>query len=223
MALLVIGLVISVFPVAVSCETPEVEGWTLMVDKGPIAGNPDLVEYVWNTTRPPYGQYDKIAVRRVVRADGEAGEGVVFLLPGTWSSGEQMIHMRKEGISYGIPNANRSILLYLATRGFDMYVLDYRTHFVPHNVTDLSFMFNWGWNAWMGDIEAAVDLVKTVSGASKIYIGGTKLTASIYPEQYGICNIQESIHGIQPADQTTRIGRLPYSIRIIRILHHSTP
>jgi len=173
MALLVIGLVISVFPVAVSCETPEVEGWTLMVDKGPIAGNPDLVEYVWNTTRPPYGQYDKIAVRRVVRADGEAGEGVVFLLPGTWSSGEQMIHMRKEGISYGIPNANRSILLYLATRGFDMYVLDYRTHFVPSTETDLSFMLEWGWEAWMGDMKAAVDLIKTVSGVCKIYIGGS--------------------------------------------------
>jgi len=97
----------------------------------------------------------------------------VFLLPGTWSSGEQMIHVRKDGTQYGIPNANRSILLYLATRGFDMYVLDYRTHFVPHTETDLSFMLNWGWDAWMGDIKAAVDLIKTVSGACKIYIGGS--------------------------------------------------
>jgi len=173
MALIAIGLIISVFPVTVSCEPPEVEGWNLTVDGGSIAGNPDLVEYVWTTSRTPYGLYDKIAVHRVLRADGEAGEGVVFLLPGTWSSGEQMIHVRKDGIQYGVPNANRSILLYLATRGFDMYVLDYRTHFVPHTETDLSFMLNWGWDAWMGDIKAAVDLIKTVSGACKIYIGGS--------------------------------------------------
>jgi len=172
-ALIVIGLIISVFPVTVSCEPPEVEGWNLTVDGGSIAGNPDLVEYVWTTNRTPYGLYDKIAVHRVLRADGEAGEGVVFLLPGTWSSGEQMIHSRKGGIQYAIPNANRSILLYLATRGFDMYVLDYRTHFVPNTETNLSFMLNWGWDAWMGDIKAAVDLIKTVSGACKIYIGGS--------------------------------------------------
>jgi pimeloyl-ACP methyl ester carboxylesterase len=172
MALLVIGLVISVFPVAVSCEPPEVEGWTLTVDGGPIAGNPDLVEYVWNTSRPPDGLYDKIAVRRVVRADGEAGEGAVFILPGTWSSGEQLVHVRKDGIQYGIPDADKSIVLYLAKRGFDVYTLDYRTHFVPHTVSDHAFMLNWGWDAWMGDMKASVDLMKTVSGVDKIYIAG---------------------------------------------------
>jgi pimeloyl-ACP methyl ester carboxylesterase len=172
MALIVIGLVISMFPVTVSCEQPEVEGWTLTVDEGPIEGNPDLAEYVWIANRTPYGLYDKIAVRRVVRADGEAGECVVFILPGTWSSGEQLVHIRKDGVQYGIPNANSSILLYLAKRGFDVYTLDYRTHFVPHTVTNHSFMLNWGWDAWMGDMKAAVDLMKNVSSVSKIYIGG---------------------------------------------------
>jgi pimeloyl-ACP methyl ester carboxylesterase len=172
MALLVIGLVISVFPVTVSCPPPEVEGWTLTVNRGPITGNPDLVEYVWTMNRPPYGLYDKIAVRRVVRSDLEVGEGVVFILPGTWSSGEQLVHVRKDGVQYGIPDANKSILLYLAKRNFDVYTLDYRTHFVPNTVTDLSFMLNWGWDAWMGDMKAAVNLIKTVSGVSKIYIGG---------------------------------------------------
>jgi pimeloyl-ACP methyl ester carboxylesterase len=171
-ALLVICLVISVFPVTVSCEPPEVEGWTLTVDRGPIAGNLDLVEYVWTTNRPPYGLYDKIAVHRVVRADGNAEEGVVFILPGTYSSGEQMIHARKDGIQYATPNENYMIVLYLAKRGFDVYVLDYRTHFVPHTELDHAFMLNWGWDAWMGDIKAAVNLMKTVSGVCKIYIAG---------------------------------------------------
>jgi len=172
MALLVIWLIISVFPVNVSCEPPEVEGWTLTVDRGPITGNPDLVEYVWVANRTPYGLYDKIAVHRVMRSDLTMGECVVFILPGTWSSGEQLVHVRKDGIQYGIPDADKSILLYLAKRGFDVYTLDYRTHFVPHTVTDHSFMLNWGWDAWMGDMKAAVDLMKNVSGVDKIYIGG---------------------------------------------------
>lgn len=144
----------------------------MTVDGGTIAGNPDLVEYVWNTSRPPDGLYNKIAVHRVLRADGEAGEGVVFILPGTWSSGEQLVHVRKDGIQYGIPHENHSITHYLANRGFDVYTLDYRTHFVPHTVTDHEFMLNWGWDAWMGDMKAAVNLIKTVSGVSKIYIAG---------------------------------------------------
>lgn len=172
MALFVIGFVISVFPVTVSCEPPEVEGWTLTVNRGPIKGNPDLVEYVWNTSRPPYGLYDQIAVRRVMRSDLTAGGSVVFILPGTWSSGEQLVHVRKDGVQYGIPDADKSILLYLAKRGFDVYTLDYRTHFVPHTLTNLSFMLNWGWDAWMGDMKAAVDLIKNVSSVDKIYIGG---------------------------------------------------
>ena len=163
----------------------------MTVKRGPITGNPDLVEYVWTTNRPPYGLYDKIAVHRVLRKDGKAGEGAVFILPGTWSSGEQMIHVRKDGIQYAIPDANIIIPLYLAKRGFDVYILDYRTHFVPADPTlDHGFMLNWGWDAWMGDMKAAVDLIKTVSGVCKIYIagesfgGGAALNyASVYWEE----------------------------------------
>jgi len=162
----------NIVPVTVSGETSELEDWTLTVDKGPIADNPDLVEYVWTANRPPDGLYDKIAVHRVVRADGEATEGVVFILPGTWSSGEQLVHTRKDGKQYGVPSENHSITHYLANRGFDVYTLDYRTHFVPHTVADHEFMLNWGWDAWMSDIKAAVNLTKTVSGVSRIYIAG---------------------------------------------------
>jgi pimeloyl-ACP methyl ester carboxylesterase len=170
--LISVGLVISVLPASAFCKAPKVEGWTITVNRGSITGNPDLVEYVWTANRPPGGLYDKIAVHRVVRADGKFGQDVVFILPGTLMSGEQIIHMRKDGVQYVIPNENYSIALYLARRGFDVYTIDYRTHFVPFAESDQAFMLNWGWDAWLGDIKAAVNLIKAVSSVCKIYIAG---------------------------------------------------
>jgi len=161
--------------------------WTEMLKGGPIAGNPNIEETVWQMTRAPWGPYDKIGLRRVSHKTLES-KGVVFLLPGTWSNGEQLVHVRKNGVQHTVPNENHSILHYLANRGFEVYTIDYRTHFVPHTELDHSFMINWGWEAWIGDMKEAVNLMKEYSGVSKVFIAGESFgggAAMNYAAMYG--------------------------------------
>lgn len=168
------------------CVGTSSEGWNLTVDGRGIKAYPDLREYVWTTNRPPYGPFDKIALHRLVNPSLES-KGVVFILPGTWSSGEQLIS--NPPTDMWTMFENYSLAKYLANRGFDVYSIDYRTHFVPiiFNTSQLSFMTDWGWDQWIGDIKAAVDLAKCVSGAERIYLAGESfggMAAMNYASQY---------------------------------------
>ncbi|MEM3586784.1 MAG: alpha/beta fold hydrolase [Candidatus Jordarchaeaceae archaeon] len=147
------------------------EGWNLTIEGRGVKAYPDLREYVWTTSRPPYGPFDKIAVHRILNPKLES-KGVVFILPGTWSNGEQLVSNPPED-SWTMFE-NHSIAYYLANRGFDIYSIDYRTHFVPIylNTSQLSFFANWGWDQWISDIKEAVKLAKALSGAQRIYLAG---------------------------------------------------
>ena len=170
--------------------------WTLVANARLIKAYPDLREYVWqkNTTIPPNGQYDKIGLHRLVNT-GTTIKGVVLMLPGTYLSGE--------GWTSNPPTDNftktekDSQAMYWANRGFDVYALDYRTHFVPTNLnsTQLEFMANWGYDQWISDIKEAVNKVKEVSGAKKIFIAGFSFGgfASMY---YSTKYWQEDLKGI---------------------------
>ncbi len=90
-------------------------GWQTTVEHRTIAGNPDLFETAWQTARPG-GAYDKIAVHRYA---GVNPRKIAFLyLPGTNMNGE-----------LALTDERYNLWLYLAHRGFDVYALDYRTHF----------------------------------------------------------------------------------------------
>ncbi|MEM2143790.1 MAG: alpha/beta fold hydrolase [Candidatus Jordarchaeaceae archaeon] len=147
------------------------DGWNLTVDGRGFSFYTNLREYVWTTSRPPYGPYDKIALHRLVDPNVKS-KGVIFICPGTYSNGEQLLS-NPPGSLFNV-SENYSIAPYLANRGFDVYSIDYRTHFVPPtmNKSELSFMANWGWDQWISDIKAAIDLTKKVSGADKIYLAG---------------------------------------------------
>ncbi len=79
-----------------------------------------------------------------------------------------------------------------------MYVIDYRTHFVPTNINDtsqLSFMADWGWDQWISDMKEAVDKAKEVSGATKMFIAGQSFggnAAIFYASKYW----QQDVQGI---------------------------
>jgi len=62
----------------------------------------------------------------------------------------------------------------MANRNFDIYAMNYRTHYVPWELESeqLSFMADWGWDTWVGDLKEAIDLVKKISHSQKIYIAG---------------------------------------------------
>ncbi len=147
--------------------------WTLIANGTAVKGYSNLTETVWqkNANLPPNGPYDKIGLHRLVKT-GITPKAVVFINPGTYMSGEQLIS--NPTTSNFTLNENSSQAIYWANQGFDVYAIDYRTHFVPNtlNSSQLSFMQNWGWDQWISDIREAVLKTKDVSGAYKIFMAG---------------------------------------------------
>ncbi|WP_338603257.1 alpha/beta fold hydrolase [Sulfolobus tengchongensis] len=147
------------------------EGWKIVKSYVPVIGNETLMESVWKLKRKG-SPYDIISLHKVSVKDG--GNYAVLVLPGTWSSGEQLVSISWHGVHYTIPDYRKSIVLYLAKNGFNVYTIDYRTHFVPPYLRDkqLSFMRNWGWNSWISDIKECVNFIKKDSDQQKIFIAG---------------------------------------------------
>jgi pimeloyl-ACP methyl ester carboxylesterase len=201
--LIILGFCIFITPsIACHCKKPkEEDDWTLIHDGRHVKLYPELREYVWETERPPFGDYDKIALHRLVKKCIQP-EGVVFLLPGTWSNGEQLTSNPLD--DYWTHDEDHSFGFFLANRNFDVYAIDYRTHFVPQELDpeDLSFMADWGWDQWIGDIKKAVELAKEVSGVEKIFIAGDSFggsAASNYASMYW----KEDLKGILLRDGGT--------------------
>ena len=182
------------------------EGWTLINDARTVKASSDLREYVWqkNASMTPNGQYDKIGLHRLVKT-GTTPKGVVFVLPGLFGSGEKLIS--------NPPNDNFTMTenysqpLYWANRGFDVYSIDYRTHFIPSNfnASQLSFIADWGLEQFFSDIKESVDKAKDVSGVKKMFMAGQSMGgnwAQYYAAQYG----QDDLRGIillDPSGRTT--------------------
>jgi hypothetical protein len=171
--LLVLGLLITpilmLIPVAAAAD-----GWTLVTDARGMKAYPDLREYVWqkNASMPPNGQYDKIGLHRLVKT-GITPKGVIFMTNcPMWGTGEGRIS-NPPGDNW-TKYENFSQAIYWANRGFDVYAIDYRTHFVPNtlNASQMSFAANWGWDVWISDIKEAAEKVKEVSGSKKFFISG---------------------------------------------------
>jgi pimeloyl-ACP methyl ester carboxylesterase len=179
--------------------------WTLTQYARAIKAYPDLEEYVWqkDALMQPNGPYDKIGLHRLVNTDTTT-KGVVLMLPGTYLSGEGWIS--NPPTDNFTKTENDSQAMYLANRGFDVYALDYRTHFVPTNLnsTQLGFMASWGYDQWMSDINEAVNKVKEVSGVNTIFIAGFSFggrVAMYYAAKYW----QQDIKGIILLDGGTNI------------------
>jgi pimeloyl-ACP methyl ester carboxylesterase len=158
---------------AIPESTAASDNWTLVNDGRGVKAYPNLREYVWqkNATMAPNGLYDKIGLHRLVKI-GSTPKGVLFICPGTWSSGEQLISNPPNDTWTKYENYSQPI--YWANRGYDVYAIDYRTHFVPitMNASQLSFMANWGWDQWISDIREGVLKTKELSGASKVFMAG---------------------------------------------------
>jgi pimeloyl-ACP methyl ester carboxylesterase len=168
-ALFVVGFAV-IAPAVETCAASD--GWTQVAVRS-LKAYPDLEETVWQKVpiMPPNGPYDKIGLHRLVKK-GIKPLGVLFILPGTWSNGEQLTSNPPEDPWTKYENYSQAI--YWANRGFDVYAIDYRTHFVPIDLTQdqLSFMAEWGWDQWISDIKEAVNKAKEVSGAKRIYLAG---------------------------------------------------
>jgi pimeloyl-ACP methyl ester carboxylesterase len=179
--------------------------WGLVNDSRLVKGAPNLREFVWqkNATTMPNGPYDKIGLHRLVNT-AVAPKAVVFMLPGTYLSGEGWIS--NPTTDNFTKTENDSQAIYLANRGYDVYAFDYRTHFVPTNLnaSQLSFMANWGYDQWISDIKEGVNKAKEVSGVDKIFLAGFSFggRATMY---YASKYWQEDLKGIILLDGGTNL------------------
>ena len=162
--------------------------WSLVTEGRALKAYPDLREYVWqkNASRAPNGPYDKIGLHRLVKT-GITPKGVVFMLPGLYSSGEKLVS--NPATDSFTKTENDSNCIYWANKGFDVYTIDYRNHFIPMNFnkSQLSFTADWGIDQFMSDIKEAVDKTKEISGAQKVFMSGISwggILAQFYAAKY---------------------------------------
>jgi pimeloyl-ACP methyl ester carboxylesterase len=216
--LLIMALMVTAIPIIIpSTKAANDSAWTLVTDGRGIKSYPDLREYVWqkNASLAPNGAFDKIGLHRLVSAS-IGPKGVIFINPGAWGSGEQLISTLPESNFTASENSSQPI--YWANRGFDVYSIDYRAHFVPANATtnQFSFMLNWGWDQWISDTKEAVDKAKQVSGVNKVFMAGisfggdtTMNYASVYWKQdlRGIILLDPTFNGTQGNPIVTNIGK----------------
>ncbi len=240
--ILVVSFVVFPFPLVDSIAKSDDE-WIITIDGESLELIPELEEYAWVLERPPYEIWDKIGLHRLVKT-GEEPIGVIVIFPGTSSSGEQLIsedyYLRyiaaidadEEKVNeIREKRKSHSITHYLALRGWDVYTMDYRTHFVPNTYTqdDLKFMAEWGWKMYMEDAELVIDKVKDVSGADKVFLGGESF-GGMAAMNYASMHWEEDLDGIVLLDGGTGgkqsisdmlMGMLP--IEIPSLLLHLFP
>lgn len=137
--------------------------WTQTVKDRPVSPRSPIVESVWTASRPPNGEYDRIALRRFVKPGLAGTERPVFMyLPGTNMNG-----------AAALTEERHNLWIYLASRGIDVYTMDYRTSAVPENPpADLSFMQGWTYGAFVEDIAEAVAQARQISGRDRVFLAG---------------------------------------------------
>ena len=196
---LITAMVIAAIPILIPTSKADAKSdWTLVTNGRALKAYPTLQEYIWqkNANMAPNGPYDKIGLHRLIKAD-VTPKGVIVMLPGTYGSGE-MLTSNPTTDNWTLTE-NESQAIYWANRNYDVYAMDYRTHFVPDNLnplppasinsTQLSFMANWGWDQWMSDINEVVNKAKIVSSSPVVFLAGmsfggraTMNYATIYPQ-----------------------------------------
>lgn len=160
--------------------------------------DPNMKHYMWETTRPPYGPWDKIALHRYVRQPDQWDDDpyapapdrrkVFFVNPGTWDRGYQ-----------SEMNPTTSQFWYFAGQGYDFYSISFRTEYIPNFAQDqfatfglanvLAATSGWTYGVFREDIKACVEFAKQISRAKQIFMGGVSrggthmfIYASKYPQ-----------------------------------------
>lgn len=130
-------------------EQPQVANWQLTTD--------NATETVWTTPVAPFGPFDYIGLHRFKPAQPN-GKVIVFA-PGATANGE--LYTDDESADFR---------LYLAHRGYDVYSLDYRTHFIDPLPDDLSSLNHWDSSHFVSDLHLAVQQAERVSRVERVYL-----------------------------------------------------
>jgi pimeloyl-ACP methyl ester carboxylesterase len=144
--------------------------------------DPELKHFIWETDRPPYGPWDKIALHQFVKQKhnwdanpylpSRDPRKVLFIIPGTWDRGAP------KG-----SNPNVSETWFFAAHDYDVYSIEFRTGYIKPNLAYEQFVqfglgevlkgtADWTYGAFREDIKACIELAKRISGAKKLFLAG---------------------------------------------------
>jgi pimeloyl-ACP methyl ester carboxylesterase len=148
-----------------------------------VPGVPGIYQWRFEASVGP-SPYDRIALHRFAQGPSarQRHDLTVLYLPGTNMNGEIALYDPR----YSFP-------VYLATRGVDVWALDYRTHFVASTATpgEISDLFKrWTNEEFASDITAAASFILKQTGSQKIFVAGFSrgvsfayLFTALHPQQ----------------------------------------
>lgn len=120
------------------------------------------------------GEYDTITVHRILSDESERQRKAMMLLPGTGLNVETLYLPRS------VTNAvadDYSPLIHLAAEGIDAWSADYRGSDLPSDITDFSFMADWGLATATSDMQLAIRFARLIrlfsgNGYDRLIVGG---------------------------------------------------
>ena len=145
------------------------------IERIPLVGN--VAHYRFDV-RVGAGEHDVIRMHRIVRERApwipETGHRGVFLVPGDgWGFEANFL---AGTTAPEIPD-DRNLAVFLAEGEIDVWGLDFRWTLVPGDVTDLSFMADWGLGTGLADLDLALAVARSVraltgSGLDPVHLVG---------------------------------------------------
>lgn len=161
--------------------------------------DPELKQYTWETSRPPYGPFDKISLYRFVRQRPHWDEypyrpskdprKVLFIIGGTWDP--------------GFPKGTNPYVSepwFFAAKGYDVYTIGFRTSYIKPNLAYSQFpefgltdalkgTADWTYGQFREDIKACIELAKKNFRCQKIILSWPQ--QRWYSNVYLCCQILE--------------------------------
>jgi hypothetical protein len=131
------------------------------------------------------GAYDRIRIHRVVKErhpyQPEHLAQAVMFFPG---SPTYFVGLYIPPLLSQVPARDRSIAIFLAKNGIDVWGMDYRWALVPENTTDFSFMKRWGVSRDVEDAQIALTIAREMRGdlmkpAGQLFLTGLSYGAII--------------------------------------------
>ena len=134
--------------------------WEVVQEETPILPMAPITQTIWKQVVQPAGKYDLVSLNRYRNLEVPT-VAAIFFLPGTNMNG---------GIS--ILTESHNLWLYLANRGVDVYAMDYRTHYVSHEVKEIDFMKDWTVATFVDDAATLVKQVRLLNPEQPLFISG---------------------------------------------------
>jgi hypothetical protein len=195
---------------ALAASNQAASGVIQKMDRTVLHGN--IVHYRYEVKVGP-GEFDAIRLHRIVKEPQplwpERTKDAVLLLPGqpTYFEG-----LYVQPLISQVPDRDRSIAVYLAKNGIDVWGMDYGWALVPAGRTDFAFMKNWGIEKDVQHARMALEVARSMrggvlQGADPFYVLGLSYGGMI---AYGAA----AEDALQPKSQRNVKGVIPIDIGV---------